>query len=175
MSWIHAIGAAAASALAFGLSSATPSPSNVPAPAFAAPAELLVVARPTSSEDLGAGHEARDALRLAVLDAARAFRAAPCNARERANYLEAVAAYVSTRSEGLSGEGRARWTTPLDRDVEAAMRRQELDGYVSNAEMAEAVAAASPEGSLVLLMAKLHNQAVGEHAIARCRPPAPLI
>ena len=91
------------------------------------------------------GSRERNAVRQALMTAARGHRAAPCSETAKANYLRAVTAYGRTRLQTIRGDLAKEdlFRTVLDKQLKQAMDQHVEHGFVTMREqgMAELEAA----------------------------------
>lgn len=117
---------------------------------------------PAAAMDAGTGAEARQRLRVAVLNTANALRADPCNDEAKAQFLTAVQAYMGpfmkAQHESPDERGPPEWRTADDEPVHILFRDMPEQGYVSGPEFYRALAASSLQGRIALYLQQFSDK-----------------
>lgn len=92
------------------------------------------------------GAAQRNEIRRAVIQRARALRAAPCNAKAKAAYLAAVSAYSVAKMDAVRAGTEDQWRTALDDQFGQVTEQQVMDGFVTMRESGQAVMAGANRG-----------------------------
>ncbi|MDQ8028508.1 MAG: hypothetical protein REJ23_07255 [Brevundimonas sp.] len=98
--------------------------------------------------DEAEGSADRNQIRRAVIQRARALRAAPCNAGAKAAYLAAVSAYSVAKMEAVRAGEEDQWRTALDDQFGQVTDQQVMDGFVTMRESGQAMMAGARQGWL---------------------------
>jgi hypothetical protein len=119
---------------------------------------------PPAATDGGAGVEARQRLRAAVLNTANALRADPCSDEAKAQFLTAVQAYMGpfmkAQHESPGERGPQEWRTADDEPVHMLFRDMPEQGYVSGPEFYRALAASSLQGRIALYLQQFSDKKI---------------
>ncbi|RZI99330.1 MAG: hypothetical protein EON90_11975 [Brevundimonas sp.] len=96
--------------------------------------------------DTGPGSAQREAVRNGLMNAARAYRAAPCSDEAKAAYLTAVTDYGRVRLKSVRerDENEDLWRTVTDKLLKQVEQQQVQHGFVTTREQGLAEIAASP-------------------------------
>ncbi len=114
-------------------------------------AESVAASNDVHADD-AEGSAQRNQIRRAVIQRARALRAAPCNAGARAAYLAAVSAYSVAKMEAVRSGTEDQWRTAMDDQFGQVTDQQVMDGFVTMGESGRAMMAGARQGWLGRMM-----------------------